>query len=210
MKIDLHKEYRQPYLSKKDLLNNPFDQFKAWLQEALNFPLMEANAAVLATASKKGIPSSRNVLIKEIDERSFIFYTNYLSRKGREIEENPFGSMTIYWKELEKQVTFEGRIEKLNAEKSDRYFATRSRQSQLGAWASPQGNKLSSRKELEEKEQFLEKFYINKEIPRPPYWGGYRLIPYLFIFWQGREHRLSDRFLYERIDDQWEISRIAP
>ncbi len=206
----LRKEYRHETLSRVDLNEDPFIQFKVWVTQALDEEITEANAMTLATASKNGRPSSRTVLLKEIDGTGFLFYTNYNSKKGRDIAENPHASITIYWKELEKQVCIEGRIEKSSAESTNRYFQSRPRLSQLGAWCSKQGEIVESRQVLEAAYREHEKKFAGKEIPVPLHWGGYRLIPETFTFWQGREGRLHDRFLYVKEGGAWAIHRLAP
>ncbi|MEC7839884.1 MAG: pyridoxamine 5'-phosphate oxidase [Chlamydiota bacterium] len=207
----LRKEYRHDSLSRSDLSPDPFDQFIQWISLAIDQEIIEANAMTLATATKNGLPSSRTVLLKEVDAHGFIFYTNYQSRKGQEIEENPFGSITFYWKELEKQVCIDGKIEKISREKSTQYFHSRPRDSQIGAYTSKQGQELASREELLKTYLEHEKQFVGQTIPLPEYWGGYRLVPQNFIFWQGRENRLHDRFLYTmQKNGTWTIKRLSP
>lgn len=207
---DLRREYRLKSLDLNDLSPSPFMQFCAWFEEARQGQVLELNAMALATASAEGRPSCRTVLLKEIDTQGFIFFTNYDSRKGQELAENPFGSAVFYWAELERQVILEGGIKKLTVQESERYFDSRPRGSQLGTWASHQDQILFSRAELEKAYRDFEKKFEGKTIPRPPYWGGYRLIPERFEFWQGRSNRLHDRFRYLFSGNTWKIDRLAP
>jgi pyridoxamine 5'-phosphate oxidase len=202
------KEYQKHTLSLDDLNPDPFQQFAGWFEEAKKIEI-DPGAMALATASLSGLPSCRMVLLKGWDERGFLFFTNSTSRKGREIAENPLASVTFYWKELERQVIGEGKVSKITSEESDLYFATRLRQSQLGAWASRQDAVLSSREELTQRLLGEEEKYKGMEIPRPPHWEGYRIAPYRLEFWQGRENRLHDRFVY-RFNGQWQINRLSP
>ncbi len=202
------KEYRKYTLSLDDLDPDPFRQFTAWFEDARKFD-PEPNAMALATSTLSGVPSSRMVLLKGFDERGFLFFTNSTSRKGQEISENPLASLTFYWKELERQIIAEGSVTKISAEESDQYFATRSRQSQSGAWASQQDASLSSRDKLIERVNRVEEKYKGVDIPRPPHWEGYRMAPIRFEFWQGRENRLHDRFAYQ-LTTHWHITRLNP
>lgn len=208
---DLRKEYRSIPLHDEDMDKDPINQLLRWLREAKEGGIVEPNAMTLGTATKEGRPSTRTVLLKELDEQGLIFYTNYESRKGHEIAENPRGSVTFYWREIEKQVTIDGSIEKISENHSISYFAKRPRETQIGAWSSRQGKPIASRKTLEDAyENYLIKFQ-GKEISKPSWWGGYRLLPELWIFWQGRENRLHDRFLYLPCEkNQWRIQRINP
>jgi len=210
MMIPERRDYLGEPLRKSLLKENPFDQFQLWLKEALEKKVLEPNAMVLATASKKGRPSSRTVLLKEIDDTGFIFYTNTQSRKGKEIAENPVGTLTILWLEFPRQVVIEGSLETVGREKTETYFATRPRKSQIGAFASKQGEVLASREELETKFQEIEQQFENQEIPTPEDWGGYRLIPESFEFWQGRKNRIHDRFLYLKEGSAWTVKRLSP
>lgn len=206
----LRKEYNSKRLTISSMHANPFFQFNAWLQEAIKKKLIEPNAMTLSTATKEGKPSSRVVLLKEVDDEGLLFYTNYESRKGKELIENPFASLNFYWKELERQLTIEGTIQKLSTEKSTTYFHSRPRASQLSAWVSSQGNVISSHEWMEDRFSELQKEFEGKEIPLPPYWGGFRLVPTLFIFWQGQRNRLHDRFRYQKNNEEWKIDQIAP
>jgi pyridoxamine 5'-phosphate oxidase len=207
---DLRKEYRLKSLDLSNLNPDPFLQFYAWFEEAQEAQVSELNAMVLATASAEGRPSCRTVLLKQMDNRGMTFFTNYDSRKGKELASNPFACVTFYWSELERQVIVEGKTEKIALDESEAYFALRPRGSQLGAWASHQDQILHSRDELEENYRHFEKLYEGKSIPKPPYWGGYRLLPESFEFWQGRASRLHDRFRYHLMENVWQIDRLAP
>ena len=198
------------HLHFKDLHKDPFDQFIAWMEFAKKLGIEQLNAMSLATASKKGIPSCRMVLLKHIDQDGLIFYTNYSSRKSKELEENPHASAVIFWPKIMFQLCVDGIVVKVSREISNNYFQTRNRESQIGAWASSQGKKLLSREELEKKYQEASGSFKGKEIPLPPFWGGYRIIPNRFEFWLGGHHRLHDRFQYLKKDSQWEISRLSP
>jgi pyridoxamine 5'-phosphate oxidase len=186
------------------------DQFRRWFNEVLAADLHEPNAMTLATATPDGKPSARVVLLKGFDERGFVFYTNYEGRKARELEANPNCSLVFYWGELERQVRVEGRAVRIPDAESDAYFAGRPRGSRLGAWVSEQSRPVEGRRELEERLKGLEDEYEGCEIPRPPFWGGYRVEPDSIEFWQGRENRLHDRLLYMRRDGEWRIQRLQP
>lgn len=205
----LRKNYKNQALDLNELNPNPFVQFEHWFQEALNNNVLEPNAMILATASKEGRPSSRTILLKKMDEKGFVFFTNYKSRKGNELAENPFASATFFWKEVEQQITIEGNVKKISVHESHAYFANRPRGSQLGTWASQQGERITSREELEKQYALYEEKFKNKEIPCPPDWGGYQLIPQRFEFWQGRPNRLHDRFEYV-LNEKWLIYRLSP
>ena len=208
---DLRREYTRAGLHESDLDPDPVEQFRRWFEEALAADLHEPNAVTLATATPDGKPSARTLLLKGFDERGFVFYTNYEGRKGRELEENPRCALLLYWGELERQVRVEGRAERVPAEESDAYFASRPRGSRLGAWASTQSREVGGRGVLEDRLRGLEAEYEGREVPRPPFWGGYRVEPKEFEFWQGRENRLHDRLVYRRAGDGgWRISRLQP
>ncbi len=198
-------------LSEADLAPDPFAQFQAWFDTALAAGLPEPNAMTLATATPDGRPSARMVLIKGVDSRGFVFYTNYESRKGRELEANPWAALVFYWPELERQIRIEGRVERVAAEESDAYFASRPLGSRLGAWASPQSQVIPGRDVLEARLRDLEARFASGDVPRPPHWGGYRVVPEAVEFWQGRPSRLHDRLRYTRqADGRWAIERLAP
>ena len=208
---DLRKEYTFQGLSEMDVHPNPFEQFKTWFDQAVAAQLPEPNAMTIATVTSDGKPSARIVLLKDYDERGFVFYTNYKSHKGQQLVENPWGAIAFLWAELERQVRIEGCVEKVSPAESDAYFHSRPIGSQLGAWASNQSQVIESREVLEQQLQKLKEEYDNKEVPRPPHWGGFRVIPNEIEFWQGRPSRLHDRLLYQRSEDgSWKIQRLSP
>jgi len=193
-----------------DLSPNPLSQFDQWFKEALDAKVIEINAMTLSTLGEDGIPNGRIVLLKEVDT-GFVFFTNYQSQKGRELEKNPFGSLTFFWPELERQVRIKGNIDKVSEKLSDEYFLSRPIGSQIGAWTSPQSTKINSREELHSRQKEIEKKFENSPITRPPHWGGYRLTPNYIEFWQGRPSRLHDRVCYELQENgDWELSILAP
>ena len=207
---DLVIEDAAPGLNKRDLDPNPFTQFGKWYTEALNADLILPNSVALATATPSGIPSARMVLLKEFDDRGFVFYTNYNSRKSRELEENPVAALLFYWASLDRQIRITGTIERVSHAESEAYFRTRPLDSRLGAWASDQSAVIPDRAVLEDRMKALTVEYDNKEIPLPPNWGGYRLTPDGFEFWQSRPSRLHDRFSYRVVNGEWIIERLAP
>ncbi len=207
---ELRNEYTRAGLRESEVARDPIDQFRRWFEEALAANLHEPNAMTLATATPDGSPSARIVLLKGFDERGFVFYTNYEGRKAGELEPNPRCALLFYWGELERQVRIEGRADRVPDEESDAYFASRPRGSRLGAWTSEQSQPVENRAALEDRLRELEEEYEGREIPRPPFWGGYRVEPETFEFWQGRENRLHDRLLYTRSDGVWKIQRLQP
>jgi pyridoxamine 5'-phosphate oxidase len=207
----LRKEYTSAGLTESAADPDPIAQFRRWFDAALAADLHEPNAMTLATATPEGRPSARIVLLKGFDERGFVFYTSYEGRKSEEIEANPLCALVFYWGELERQVRVEGRLSRIPEEESDEYFGNRPRGSQLGAWASEQSRPVEGRNPLEERLRNLEAEYEGREVPRPPFWGGYRVEPEVIEFWQGRENRLHDRLVYRRSDDgEWERERLQP
>jgi pyridoxamine 5'-phosphate oxidase len=189
---------------------NPFHQFTLWMEEALKAEITEPNAMVLSTVSTEGRPSSRVVLLKESSLQGFDFYTNYQSRKADELSQNANASLLFYWKEFERQVRIEGTVSKLSALESDSYFLSRPLESQISSWASPQSKVIPNRKTLRDWYKEFEEIFQKKPYNRPPYWGGFRLSPVAFEFWQGREYRLHDRISYFRTSEGWKIQRLAP
>jgi len=206
----LRKEYTRAGLKESDADPNPIEQFRRWFDEVLAADPHEPNAMTVATTTPDGRPSARIVLLKGFDERGFVFYTNYEGRKSGELETNPYAALVFYWGELERQVRIEGRVSRVSEEESDAYFAGRPRGSQLGAWASEQSRQLQDRSALEERLRELEAEYEGREVPRPPFWGGYRVEPEVIEFWQGRENRLHDRLVYRRAEVGWKIERLQP
>src|SRR5712691_4365299 len=205
----LRQEYMRSGLLEKDLAPDPFTQFGDWFDEALRSGIALPNAMTLATATKKGRPSARAVLLKGFDAQGFVFYTNYRSRKGRELEENPQAMLLFCWKELERQVGIEGRVARVSAAESDAYFASRPLGSRLSAVVSPQSEPVASREILETSLEGAAKRWRDSP-QRPPHWGGYRLAPERFEFWQGRKDRLHDRLCYRKAGGTWKIERLAP
>jgi pyridoxamine 5'-phosphate oxidase len=208
---DIRIEYKRHSLSEKDVQHDPIRQFDLWWTEAISSQIEEVNAMTLATASSDGLPSARIVLLKGFTEEGFVFFTNYNSFKGQQLDENPRACLVFFWKELERQVRITGLIEKVSAEESDVYFSSRPESSRIGAWASPQSKVIESRNILETTEAELQKAFEGKEIPRPLHWGGYRLKPVSVEFWQGRQSRLHDRIHYSlEGTGNWRIERLAP
>jgi pyridoxamine 5'-phosphate oxidase len=207
---DLRKDYALAGLMEKDLARDPFRQFEKWFQEAEAAKVIEPNAMTLCTATRDGRPSARTVLLKGVDGRGFVFYSNYESRKGRELEGNPNATLVFPWLALERQVIVEGTVSKIAREESEAYFHSRPRASQLGAWVSQQSSIIADRKVLEDAMKLLEAKYAGKEVPLPPHWGGWRLMPETVEFWQGRRSRLHDRLRYRRGKDAWSVERLAP
>lgn len=204
------RDYTQKEINEETAKKNPFEQFEIWFAEAIESEIFEPNAMVLATANNDGKPSARVVLLRGFDEEGFMFFTNYDSRKGLDLAENPQASLLFYWAEIERQVRLEGSVSKVKEEISDGYFASRPRESQIGAWVSPQSRVIENRKILERKFSELAAQWEGREISRPPNWGGFILRPEIFEFWQGRASRLHDRLLYIKNGANWKIGRLAP
>lgn len=207
---DLRLNYSRNQLTETDVDPNPIQQFRVWFDQAVTAQLPEPNAMTLATATKAGVPSARIVLLKGIDDRGFVFYTNYESRKGSELAENPQAVLVFLWTSLERQVRIEGQVEKVSDEETNAYFQSRPVASRLGAWVSEQSRVIPNREVLEQRFEELQATYQDREIPRPQHWGGYRVMPHQIEFWQGRPSRLHDRLRYRLQDDRWTIERLAP
>jgi pyridoxamine 5'-phosphate oxidase len=208
---DLRREYARARLDEQDVSHDPIVEFARWFAQAQEAELPEPNAMTLATATAGGIPSARIVLLKAFDERGFVFFTDYRSRKGTELEENPRAALVFYWGELERQVRITGVVAETSPEESAEYFRSRPLGSRLGAWASHQSRVIAGRAALETDLQEIETRFANGEVPLPPHWGGYRVTPDAIEFWQGRESRLHDRIRYVRQGDgRWRIERLSP
>ena len=207
---EMRKQYEMNELNRSDLLESPTEMFRSWFEKIEDLEHIEPNAAILSTSTKKGKPSSRTILVKEYDEKGFVFYTNYKSKKAQEIEINPYGSLIFYWQDFERQVRIQGKIRKVSRNKSEKYFHSRPKLSQISVLASHQSKTLESRKELDNKVKKLEKMYDGKEVPLPDYWGGYILEHRNVEFWQGRRDRLHDRFVYTKHGRIWQTERLAP
>ncbi len=208
---NLRKEYKQNTLSKSKVNENPIKQFEIWMNEAISSKVIaEPNAMTVATSTPDGKPSARVMLLKSFDNEGFVFYTNYESRKGLELNANPHAYIVFDWHEMERQVRIEGMVKKVSPEESDKYFNARPEKSQLGAWLSPQSTFIYDRQELENRKTKIESQFEDKPITRPPYWGGYVLKPQTIEFWQGRQSRLHDRLIYIKTDEGWILRRLAP
>lgn len=208
----IRHEFTKQTLDEDSVTENPMELYAKWFEEAVGSQILDPKAIVISTVNLEGKPSSRVVYVRGIKDDGFLFYTNYNSQKGKELENNPNVAINIFWAELERQIRAEGVVEKLSAEESDAYFAARPRESQIGAWASDQSEQLTDRKELEKKfDTFRAKFKDEEKIPRPPHWGGYIIKCDYFEFWQGRASRLHDRIFYSKEkDNNWKIGRLSP
>lgn len=211
--FSFREEYTHGGLDRGDLDESPFAQFRLWFDQACAAKLTEPNAMTVSTAGADGRPSSRTVLLKAYDERGFVFFTNYTGRKARQLAENPYASLLFPWVALERQVEIEGRVEKISAAESLKYFLSRPFGSQLGAWVSRQSTVISSRSILLKKLDEMKRKFAEGKVPLPDFWGGFRVVPVRVEFWQGRPNRLHDRFCYTRADEksaEWTIERLAP
>lgn len=205
----IRKEYSIKSLDINDVSTNPIRQFETWFSEAVTAEVLEVNAMTVSTLGLDGSPNARILLLKGVDT-GFVFFTNYQSEKGRELENHNAASLTFFWPELERQVRIRGKVEKVAEEESDSYFFSRPVGSQIGAWVSPQSQKINSREDINVRQLEVEKQFEEKEMIRPPHWGGYRLVPNAVEFWQGRPSRLHDRIKYELVKGEWSIDRLAP
>jgi len=206
----IRKDYSQRSLSRDAVLEDPLKQLQQWLDEAMRSEVMEPTAMTLATVNNQGRPSARTVLLKEFTEAGVVLYTNYNSRKARQLVIRPFAALVLFWPELERQVRLEGRVKKVGPEQSDRYFLSRPYKSQLGAWVSNQSQVIPDRTYLEKKMEKISERFKHQPMHRPPHWGGYQLLPDRVEFWQGRRSRLHDRIEYLKEGHSWMIRRLAP
>jgi pyridoxamine 5'-phosphate oxidase len=208
---DIRKDYQLQSLTEKEVAEDPFQQFDKWWSEAIRSKIDEPNAMTLATSSADGLPSARIVLLKAVDNNGFVFFTNYNSFKGQQMQENPRACLVFFWKALERQVRITGIVGKTSVKESDDYFNSRPEGSRIGAWASPQSHVIESRQWLEENEKLFQQQFLEQKITRPEHWGGYRVMPVTIEFWQGRTNRLHDRIQYTLQEDgKWIIERLAP
>ena len=207
---ELRSEYTLSGLDSTDVLPEPIAQFRRWFDAALQAGVPEPNAMHVSTVTAEGRPDGRIVLLKDVSTAGFVFYTNYDSRKGRELAEHPFATLTFFYPELERQIRIEGRVERVSADESDAYFGSRPRGSQIGAWVSHQSDVIDSRDVLEKRQRDLEAQFADQPVPRPAHWGGFRLIPDAVEFWQGRPSRLHDRIRYRKAGEEWKIERLSP
>ncbi|MAQ53018.1 MAG: pyridoxamine 5'-phosphate oxidase [Pseudomonas sp.] len=207
---DLRRDYTRDGLTETQAPAEPFALFGEWFAQAVEVESTEANAMMLATVDGEGQPHLRTLLLKGFDERGFVFFTNYQSAKGQQLANSPAAAMTFWWHDLERQVRIEGQVEQTSAEESDAYFHSRPAGSRLGAWASPQSQVIDSREGLEQRLGAVQQQYADTDAPRPPHWGGYRLVPTLVEFWQGRPSRLHDRLCYRLVEGSWVRERLAP
>lgn len=206
---DIRRNIDSDGLRQSDMARDPFAQFAAWMNDALRSDILDANAMTVATVGNDNKPSARVVLLKGFDENGFVFFTNYESKKGRDLAANPNASLNFFWPQLHRQIAIYGSIEKVSREESEKYFKSRPVDSQIAAWASAQSSEIASREVLETRfDEFREKF--GTQVPLPPFWGGYRLTPGRFEFWQGRQNRMHDRFCYTREGESWQIHRLSP
>jgi pyridoxamine 5'-phosphate oxidase len=209
--VSLRKEYSSAFLNEEDVNQNPFKQFELWMQQAVEAEILEPHAMTVSTVSAEGKPSSRIVLLRGFNQEGFVFYTNYNSHKGNEIQQNNFACINFFWPDLERQIRIEGSIVKIDQQISTAYFHSRPRESQIGAWASIQSAVIENRKVVEDAfVHFSEKFIDLEVIPKPEHWGGYNIKPTSIEFWQGRPSRLHDRLRYSEDNSNWKIERLSP
>ena len=206
----IRRDYNLKQLSKSSVSENPINQFGLWMDEALASNCIEPNAMTLATSTFEGKPSARVVLLKDFNNHGFVFFTNYESKKSKQLLQNPYAALVLFWPELQRQVRIEGQVKKTDDAESDSYFRTRPEKSKIGAWASPQSQAIPNRKYLENLKSDFQEEFSGKTISRPPNWGGYILQPNLIEFWQGRPNRFHDRIQYTLVNEQWAIERLAP
>lgn len=207
----IRKDYSKATLDVKSVAKDPIQQFTHWFNEATTSEVPEPNAMTLSTVNEQGRPAARIVLLKGVENGKFVFYTNYQSRKGKELEQNPACSLTFFWSALERQVRIDGVAARIDGKRSEEYFQSRPRGSQIGAWASPQSTFIKDRELLEARaQQIEEKFKGMAVLPKPHQWGGYEIDPFMIEFWQGRPSRLHDRIVYTKVDENWRIDRLAP
>ena len=207
---DMRREYLKTALTEADAPADPLALFERWFADAARAEVRDANAMTLASADPSGAPSARIVLLKGVDERGFVFYTDYRSRKARELEANPHAALLFYWPELERQVRVTGPVSRVSRSETDAYFSTRPRGSQIGAWASEQSSAIARRSTLDDAVAEVERRFAGADVPAPGHWGGYRVTPESVEFWQGRENRLHDRLRYVRDGEGWQLERLAP
>jgi len=207
---EVRRDFAQKVLDESAVDKNPYEQLGVWIEEAINSQILDPYAMVISTANKEGVPSSRVVYLRGIYKEGLVFYTNYESKKGKELIENPQIALNFFWGEVERQVRIDGSVEKFSAEGSDKYFDARPRDSKIGAWASLQSEVINDREELAKRFEDFKNKFEGKDVPRPPYWGGFLVKPNYFEFWQGRPNRLHDRIFYKKNNENWRLGRLMP